>query len=85
MRRLSIGWMGRLVPARRSGVSTATGTAQQGASDGQWRHYQGDTGATRYSNLDQITAENVGHRKVAWRWSSANFGPTPEFKNETTP
>jgi len=85
MRRVSIGWMDRLVPAAALLVSTATGMAQQGLSDGQWRHYHGDTGATRYSNLDQITAENVGQLQVAWRWSSANFGPTPEFKNETTP
>ena len=65
--------------------SAAMGIAQQGVSDGQWRHYLGDTGATRYSNLDQITADNVGRLEIAWRWSSANFGPTPEFKNETTP
>jgi quinoprotein glucose dehydrogenase len=77
--------MGRLLPAAALLVSTATGMAQQGVSDGQWRHYHGDTGATRYSNLDQIKAENVGNLQVAWRWSSANFGPTPEFKNETTP
>ena len=77
--------MGRLVPAAALWLSAATGMAQQGASDGQWRHYHGDTGGTRYSNLDQITAENVGRLQVAWRWSSANFGPTPEFKNEITP
>ena len=77
--------MGRLVLSAALLVSGATGMAQRGVSDSQWRHYHGDTGATRYSNLDQITVENVGRLQVAWRWSSANFGPTPEFKNETTP
>jgi quinoprotein glucose dehydrogenase len=80
-----MGWMNRLVPAASLLVCAATGLAQQGASDGQWRHANGDPGATRYSSLDQITAENVGSLQIAWRWSSANFGPTPEFKNETTP
>jgi quinoprotein glucose dehydrogenase len=59
--------------------------AQQGVSDGQWRHYHGDTGATRYSSLDQITAQNVSTLRIAWRWTSQNFGPGPEFKSETTP
>lgn len=59
--------------------------AQQGVSDGQWRHQNGDTGATRYSNLDQITRENVGQLQIAWRWDGRNHGPTPEFKSETTP
>ena len=85
MRRVSIGWMDRFVPAAALLVCAATGIAQQGVSDGQWRHSNGDTGATRYSSLDQITAENAGGLRIAWRWSSANFGPTPEFKNETTP
>jgi quinoprotein glucose dehydrogenase len=77
--------MSRLVPVAALLMGTATGRAQQGVSDGQWRHSNGDTGATRYSSLDQITAENVGSLQIAWRWNSANFGPTPEFKNETTP
>lgn len=63
----------------------ADGRAQQGVSDGQWRHQNGDTGATRYSDLDQITPENVGQLEIAWRWDSRHHGPRPEFKSETTP
>ncbi len=59
--------------------------AQHGAANSQWHHYHGDTGGTRYSPLDQITRENVGSLEIAWRWSSANFGPAREFKSETTP
>jgi len=84
MRRVSMGWMGRLLPAALS-LSAGWAMAQQGASDGEWRRYHGDAGATRYSGLEQITEENVGNLRIAWRWTSANFGPTPEFKNETTP
>lgn len=63
----------------------ATTLAQSGATDGQWSQYHGDTGATRYSELDQIHPGNVSELEIAWRWKSYNFGPRPEFKNETTP
>ena len=32
--------------------------AQNGAADGEWHHYGGDAGSTRYSPLDQITPAN---------------------------
>ena len=60
-------------------------SAQHGVSDGQWRHYHGDAGSTRYAALDQITAKNAASLEIAWRFKGDNFGPTPEFKNETTP
>ncbi len=63
----------------------AEGLAQQGVSDGQWRHSNGNAGATRYSDLDQITPENVGQLQIAWQWDGRNNGPTAEFKSETTP
>ena len=44
--------------------------AQQGAADGQWRHYGGDHGSTKYAPLDQITAQNVADLEIAWRWTS---------------
>jgi quinoprotein glucose dehydrogenase len=65
--------------------SATPGVAQRGATSGEWRYYHGDTGGTRYSPLDQITRENVKDLQIAWRWSGANFGPSPEFKSETTP
>jgi quinoprotein glucose dehydrogenase len=66
-------------------VMTTDGVAQHGATEGQWRHANGDAGATRYSDLDQITQENVASLEIAWRWDGGNYGPTPEFKGETTP
>ena len=40
--------------------------AQHGAVDGQWRAYAADLGATKYSPLDQIDADNVDRLRVAW-------------------
>ncbi len=59
--------------------------AQRGATDGEWRYWGGDPGSTRYSSLDQITRDNVGTLRVAWRWKAANFGPEPETYFRATP
>jgi quinoprotein glucose dehydrogenase len=59
--------------------------AQEGAADGEWRFYGGDSGATRYAPLDAIDSTNVGKLEVAWTFSARNFGPEPELKGETTP
>ncbi len=40
--------------------------AQQGATDGQWRAFGADAGATKYSPLGQITRDNVGDLQIAW-------------------
>ena len=59
--------------------------AQTGVTNGQWHHYGGDQGATRYSSLDTIDSTNAGNLEVAWRWKTDNFGPRPELKYEATP
>ena len=46
--------------------------AQQGATDGQWRAFAGDPGATKYSALGQITKGNVGDLTIAWRRPSVD-------------
>ena len=61
------------------------GSAQRGASGGEWRHYGGDAGSTRYSPLDQIDSGNAGDLEVVWRWKSDNYGPRPEYNYRTTP
>ncbi|MGH7569507.1 MAG: PQQ-binding-like beta-propeller repeat protein [Gemmatimonadales bacterium] len=60
-------------------------TAQRGATDGEWRYWGGDLGSTRYASLDQITRDNAGTLRVAWRWKAANFGPEPETYYRATP
>ena len=59
--------------------------SQEGTRDGEWRSYAGDVTGTRYSPLDQITAENFSDLEVAWRLKTDNFGPRPEYNFESTP
>lgn len=40
---------------------------------GEWRHYSGDLGSTKYSPLDQINAENAGKLAIAWTWDSPDI------------
>lgn len=54
-------------------------------SKGDWPDYNGNMAAQSYSPLDQINAENVADLEVSWRFSTAKFGPTPEFNNTSTP
>src|SRR5580704_8414845 len=58
---------------------------QQGAADQNWRSYGGDIANTRYSPLTQIDAGNFSKLQVAWTFSTANLGPTPETNLESTP
>ncbi len=59
--------------------------AQQGAENGEWRHYGGDVGNTRYSALDQINADNFSDLELVWRMKTDNFGPEPEYNFQSTP
>src|SRR5262245_66362350 len=53
--------------------------------NGEWQTYTGDTRGTRYSPLDQITAQNFNDLEVAWRFKTDNLGTRPEYKLEGTP
>jgi quinoprotein glucose dehydrogenase len=46
--------------------------AQHGAPDGQWPHYGGDRGSTKFTALDQIKAANVEQLELAWSWNSVD-------------
>jgi len=63
----------------------ASAGAQQGARDGQWRYWGGDAGSTRYSPLDQISADNARTLEVAWRWQSLPLGDKPDANLQATP
>ena len=65
--------------------TAVTASAQAGAPAGEWRYYGGDAGSTKYSALDQITRENVGDLRIAWRWRTDNFGPRVDFNYQATP
>ena len=58
---------------------------QLGAPGGEWPTYGGDLGHTRYSALDQIDSSNFSELEVAWTFDTANFGPSPEYRYQSTP
>ena len=58
---------------------------QLGAPGGEWPTYGGDLGHTRYSALDQIDYSNFSELEVAWTFDAANFGPSPEYRYQSTP
>ena len=66
-----------LIFALFGGASLSFG--QQGTQGGEWHSYGGDRGGTRYSALDQITADNVGDLRLVWSWA-LRTGP-----QQTTP
>ncbi|MDC0598622.1 PQQ-binding-like beta-propeller repeat protein [Gammaproteobacteria bacterium] len=73
-----------LEPVRVASVQNGATVAQR-VIQAEWLNYHGDTNATHYSPLDQINADNVQNLEIAWRWYSANHGPSPEFNYEATP
>ncbi len=59
--------------------------ARPGPAPGDWAHYAADVRGSRYLPLDQIDASNFNTLSVAWRFSTANLGPRPEFNLQGTP
>jgi quinoprotein glucose dehydrogenase len=53
--------------------------------EAEWLQHRGDYASTNYSSLSQISKENAGRLKIAWRWKTDNFGPMPEFYFKVTP
>lgn len=53
--------------------------------EGEWLQHRGDYASTNYSPLNQINKENAKNLKIAWRWKTDNFGPSPEFYFKSTP
>ena len=47
--------------------------AQYGDPNGEWRYYAGDNGSSKYSPLDQITAQNFSRLEVKWRWETPDY------------
>ncbi len=66
-------------------IATAAAVDGKPVADMGWGHWRGPTEGTGYSSADQINAGNVKSLRVAWRWSSAGMGATPEARNSSTP
>ena len=60
-------------------------SGQSGVRNGEWPHWGGDLGNSKYSPLDQINRDNVKTLRVAWRWKADNLGPRPDRNFEATP
>ena len=65
--------------------TTTLVSGQDGTKNGEWRHWGGDIGNTKYSPIDQINRDNVNDLEIAWRWKTYNFGPFPDYNYEATP
>jgi quinoprotein glucose dehydrogenase len=66
-------------------LASMTVAGQTGVKNGEWPHWGGDLGNTKYSPLDQINRDNVKTLRIAWRWKADNYGPRPDGNYEATP
>jgi len=69
-------------------IGTRTAAAPLRGADGpdtEWRHYAADQANTRYSPLDQISADNFADLEVAWSFKTDMLGARKEYQFEPTP
>ncbi len=52
--------------------------ASTSAEAQDWRHYGGDAGGSRHSDLSQITPENVTDLKIAWLYRTGDMKTRPD-------
>ena len=77
---------GKLSIERLAGIQiAATESKDVGLPDVPWNNFGGNLNANRYAKLNDINRENVAGLEIAWRWSTANFGPEPELRNVSMP
>ena len=57
----------------------------EGTQNGEWRYIGGDVWHTRYSPLDEVTADNFEDLETAWVWRGDNYGATPLGVSRSTP
>jgi quinoprotein glucose dehydrogenase len=67
------------------GTAHAAGADLPSTAKGDWPSYTADIRGTRYSPLDQITADNFEDLEQAWSFKTDNLGNRPEYKLEGTP
>lgn len=49
-----------------------------------WAHYGGDAGGQRFSELADITSENVGHLAIAWTYHTGDVVDSPDISPSTS-
>src|SRR5690606_8377632 len=67
------------------GLAGPVAGQEHGNPEGEWRYWGADAWSTRYSPVDQITAENFADLEVAWVWRGDNYGPSPDNILRATP
>jgi len=83
---LTIAAAAAVMATRTTGVVQLQAQARPPAArPGDWRWAGSDSGASRYSPLNQISADNVSKVNVAWRWSARNQGPRPALQLQVRP
>ena len=85
MSKRRLGWILSLVPVVVVVLAASVNVLVQSSGDIEWTTYGGDLASTRYSPADQIDASNFGDLEIAWRLTTHNFGPTPEYNFQSTP
>ena len=66
-------------------LSVGAQADEPGTKNGEWHQYTGDVKGSRYSPLDQITADNYEDLELVWSFSTKNLGTRSEYKLEVTP
>ncbi|MDZ4674328.1 MAG: PQQ-binding-like beta-propeller repeat protein [Gemmatimonadota bacterium] len=66
-------------------LATPASSGAQAPGAAQWQAWGGNAASTRYSPLDQITAENFKDLEVAWLWRADNYSPDAESLLRATP
>jgi len=62
--------MSRIAPLLLVTLLSLAASPLAGAQTGEWRAYGADAAGTKYTPLDQITADNAGDLQVVWRQST---------------
>ena len=62
--------MSRIAPLLLVTLLSLATSPVAGAQTGEWRAYSADAAGTKYTPLDQITADNAGDLRVVWRQST---------------
>lgn len=63
---------------KRLDVNGEAKIVREAPASGDWAHYGGDAGGSRYSSAAGITRENVSKLTVAWRYSTGDMKTKPE-------
>ena len=80
MPRMIQGKLRLVVPILLLAGATAGLRGQSKPAGAEWTTYGGDLASTRYSPLDQITADNFNKLEVAWRFKTDSTRATPRIQ-----